>query len=214
MVRNKRLTFLASLIKDYPVVCDIGSDHGYVLEMAFKTGTIQKGIATDVRDMPLQSAMKTLENYPVRAILSDGFLAIDEPFDAAVVAGMGAHLIAEIMEHAPHHKAIYVLQANDKIAYLRDRLIKLGFQIIDEHVIHDRFYYVILVVKRGTMKLNHEDLYIGPFLKHKPETKSYVEHRLRQLKKIMDVADEMKKKALFDEWNTLKTWLEDRVSKD
>ncbi len=63
-------------------------------------------------------------------------------------------------------------------------------------------------------ELNHEDLYIGPFLKHKPETKSYVEHRLRQLKKIMDVADEMKKQALFDEWNTLKTWLEDRVSKD
>lgn len=214
MVRNNRLVFLASLIKDYPVVCDIGSDHGYVLEIAFKTGTIQKGIATDVRDMPLQSAMKTLENYPVRAILSDGFLAIDEPFDAAVVSGMGAHLIAEIMEHAPHHKAVYILQANDKIAYLRDRLMTLGFEIIDEHVVYDRFYYVILVVKRGTMELCHEDMYIGPFLKHKPEAKPYIEHRLKQLNKIMDVADEEKKKALFNEWYTLKKWLEDRVSKD
>jgi tRNA (adenine22-N1)-methyltransferase len=176
--------------------------------MAFKTGTIQRGIATDVREMPLQSAMKTLKNYPVRTILSDGFLAIDEPFNAAVIAGMGAHLMTEIMEHAPHHEAIYVLQANDRIAYLRQRIIELGFQIVDEYVVHDRFYYVIVVVKRGHMTLSEEDVLIGPFLKEKADSRPYYEYRLRQLKKIIDVADENKKGELSLEWNYLKKRLE------
>lgn len=208
MVRNKRLSFLASLIKDYPVVCDIGCDHGYVLEMAFQTGTIQKGIACDLREMPLKSAMKTLQNYPVRAILSDGFLSIDEPFDAAVIAGMGAHLIADIMEHAPHHEAIYILQANDKIAYLRQRLNAMGFQIIDEHVVHDRFYYVILVVQRGHQILSEEECFYGPFLHNKSEVKAYYEHRLKQLKKIIDVADEVKKKETLKEYHAMKHRME------
>jgi len=214
MARNKRIDFLASLLKGYHTVLDVGSDHGYVLEEAFKRGYIQKGIASDVREMPLERSMKTLRNYPVRGILSDGFLAIDETFDAAVVAGMGAYLIAELMEHAPLHNAVYILQANDKHEHLRKRLNELGFEIKDEYIVHDKFFYIIMIVKRGNQHLTKEDLYLGPYLKHKVEVIPYYERKLKLLKDIMHKSNDDREDDLKEEIGYLELCLSKKGSKE
>lgn len=203
MARSKRIDYLASLLEGYDTVLDIGSDHGYVLEKAFKNGYIKQGIATDVRIMPLQRSMETLKNYPVRGILSDGFLAVDQPFDACVIAGMGAYLISDMLSFAPFNEAIYILQPNDKEAYLRQKLCDLGFEIIDEHIVDDRFYYVIIIVKRGQMTLSKEDLILGPKLKNKIEAKAYYIRRIKVMKDIMDQADEAKKLNMQEEYQIM-----------
>ncbi len=203
MARNKRIKFLASLLQGYEKVLDMGSDHGYVLEEAFKKGYIQKGIASDVREMPLKRSLKTLENYPVRGILSDGFLAISEPFDAAVIAGMGAYLIADIMRHAPLHDAVYILQPNDKYAYLRNALNDMGFEIIDEHIVDDKFFYIIFIVKKGKQQLSREDIFLGPFLKHKKEATPYYERRISLIKQIIAKAGDSTEEELKEEYEYL-----------
>ncbi|TNF07749.1 MAG: SAM-dependent methyltransferase, partial [Bacillota bacterium] len=162
MARNKRISFLAELTKGYHKVLDIGTDHGLVLKKAFEKGYIQEAIASDINEKPLNQARRNLKNYPVHYVTSDGFLAINESFDLAVIAGMGAYLICDILNHAPKHDVTYILQANDKHEILRKYLMDHGFKIIDEYLVDDKFPYLILIVKRGSMILSEDELYLGP----------------------------------------------------
>ena len=196
MAKSKRILFLAELTKGYHSVLDIGTDHGFVLEKAFEKGYIQKGIASDLREQPLESAKNNLKNYPVTFVISDGFLAIKEDYDLAIIAGMGAHLIKDIMNQAPKKDITYILQANDKIDVLREYLMHHGFSIIDEYLVKDKFYYVILKVKRGQSKLTKEDILLGPVLRHKPESRQLYDHKLKQIDKIYENADEKRREEL------------------
>lgn len=196
MARSKRIEFLAECTKGYDTVLDIGTDHGFVLEQAFKKGYIKKGIASDLRPMPLNAARENLKDFPVDYVISDGFQSINEPFDLAIIAGMGAYLICEIMEHAPKGNQTYLLQANDKIEVLRTYLMEHEFKIIDEYIIHDRFYYVILKVIRGHMDLSEEDLLLGHILRTKKEALSYYKKKASQIEKIITNVDPQRAEIL------------------
>jgi tRNA (adenine22-N1)-methyltransferase len=196
MARSKRILFLAELTKGYHTVLDIGTDHGFVLEKAFEKGYIQKGIASDLREQPLKTAKNNLKNYPVTFVISDGFLAIKDDFDLAILAGMGAHLIKEIMNFAPKSDVTYILQPNDKPDVLRAYLMNHGFMIIDEYLVKDKFFYVILKVKRGQSTLSVEDILLGPVLRHKPESRQLYDHKLKQIDKIYENADEKRREEL------------------
>jgi tRNA (adenine22-N1)-methyltransferase len=196
MVKSKRLEFLSELTKGYDKVIDIGSDHGLVLLEALKKGYIKEAIASDLREKPLKQAMKNLKDYQVKFILSDGFLSVKDHFDLAIISGMGANLICNIMEYAPKNNETYILQANDKIEILRKFLSINHFEIIDEYVIYDKFFYVFLKVVRGKMVLNEADLYLGHILKNKEESRRYYDHKLRQIDQIYEKADVKKRDFL------------------
>ncbi|AUD64992.1 hypothetical protein BK011_04605 [Tenericutes bacterium MZ-XQ] len=196
MARNKRIDFLAELTKGYDTVLDIGTDHGLVLKKAFEKGYIKKAIASDLREEPLNQAKANLEEYPVSFVLSDGFKKIKMDFDLAIIAGMGAYLITEILKDAPKDK-IFILQANDKQEILRSYLNDSNFEIVDEFVIHDKFYYVMIIVRAGQMSLLEDDLYLGPKLKYKPEAKPYYQHKIKQYQKIINHVDEDRQKELL-----------------
>ncbi|MFH2116921.1 MAG: class I SAM-dependent methyltransferase [Bacillota bacterium] len=196
MAKSKRISFLAKLTQGYDKVLDIGTDHGLVLSSAFEKGYIKTAIASDLRDKPLNQAKRNLKNYPVTYVISDGFLSIKEDFDLAIIAGMGAYLIADILDHAPLGNHIYLLQANEKIEILREYLMNHEFSIVDEYLLLDRFYYVILKVVRGKMVLDDEDIYLGPILKHKPEALPYYMRKARQLEKILPHADVKRQETL------------------
>ncbi|MFA5470493.1 MAG: class I SAM-dependent methyltransferase [Acholeplasmataceae bacterium] len=196
MARNKRIKFLAELTKGYDHVLDIGTDHGLVLLEAFKKGYIKKAIASDLREEPLNQAKKNLKNYDVDFVLSDGFKQIDQFVDLAIIAGMGSYLITDILSDVSLD-ITYILQANDKHHILRDFLAKHDFTIEDEFVIHDKFHYVIMIVKKGHMELLEDDLHLGPKLKYKPEAKIYYQHKIKQYEKILIKADDERKKELL-----------------
>ena len=195
MARSKRIRFLASLTKGFDTVLDIGTDHGFVLQDAFDLGLIKKGIAADIKEGPLNQAKENLKHYPVDFVLSDGFQAIDQPFDLAIIAGMGAYTIAEILDHV-FLDVTYVLQANDKQDILRQYLMDHDYVIIDESVIYDGFYYVVMMVKKGKMSLDERDIYLGPVLQQKSESMLYYQHQLKTLSGIVNQADDEKKMML------------------
>ncbi len=197
MARNKRIHFLADLCKDYHKVIDIGTDHGLVLKTAFEKGYIQEAIASDLREQPLKSAMKNLRNYPVTYALSDGFLSIKEEVDLAIIAGMGAYLICDILEHAPTNHTHFLIQANDKIDMVRSYLMHHNFKIMDEYLVHDKFFYIIIKAQRGQMILSEEDLYLGPYLKHKVESIPYYQQKAKHIEKIMKKADPERQEELL-----------------
>ena len=198
MARSKRITFLSELLKGYDTVLDIGSDHGYVLLEALQKGYIKHGIASDLRHEPLLQAKKNLIGYDVKTIQSDGFLNIFESFDCAIIAGMGAYLIASILDHAPKADVTYLLQANDKPEVIRKYLMDHGFMIVDEYVVIDRFSYVIIKATRGLMTCSQEDLILGPKLKLKSEAKTYYEKKVKMLSKLLDQVDEKRYKEIKD----------------
>lgn len=196
MARSKRILFLSELTQGYNKVLDIGTDHGLVLSSAFEKGYIKSAIANDLREKPLNQAKKNLKNYPVTYVISDGFLSIKEDFDLAVISGMGAYLICDILDHAPKGDQVFLLQANDKIEILRIYLMDHGFSIIDEYILEDKFYYVVLKVKRGEMILDDEDIYLGPILKHKSEALPYYMRKAKQIEKILPHTDEKRQETL------------------
>ncbi len=196
MARSKRIKLLASLTKGYHTVVDIGTDHGLVLKQAFDLGYIKHAIAVDIKAMPLEQAKDNLKGYDAQFIISDGFKQIDQPFDMAIIAGMGAYTICEIMAETKNPHARYVLQANDKHEILRKYLAQHQYRIVDEHIIFDGFYYIVMVVEQGCMTLSPKDCYLGPILQHKQEAKPYYRHKLITLKKIIPSVDDHKKKVL------------------
>ncbi|MDL2292671.1 class I SAM-dependent methyltransferase [Acholeplasma sp. OttesenSCG-928-E16] len=185
----KRLDFIANLLNNSEVVLDIGCDHGLVLKKAFDKKYIKKAFATDINEGPLLNAKKNLVGYNVEYYLSNGFLDLPElVFDTVVIAGMGAHLITEILTNA-NKDAKYILQANSKHEVLRSFLMNNGFIITDEHLVLDDFYYIIIEAKKGKMILSNEELYIGPVLKNKLESLEYYQHKIKQIESIYNNLD-------------------------
>ncbi len=188
----KRIEFIASLLKGYDTAIDIGSDHGFVLKEALNQGYIKKGIATDNKVGPLNTAKDNLKNYPVEFILSDGFQLVSKKADVAVITGMGAHLISNILSHSPNNME-FILGPNDRLGVLRKYLCDKGFEIIDEYVVKDNFYYVFLKAKRGKMALNEQQIETGIHLSKTLEGQEYLKHQLTYYKSLLPKIDSKKK---------------------
>lgn len=205
MVKSKRIKMLASLLKGYHTVLDIGSDHGYVLKEALDLGYIQAGIASEIAPLPLERAKKTLQNYPVRFVLSDGFLHINDHYDAVVIAGMGAYVIQNILKHSPKIAKRYILLPHDHIEDLRLFLASHDFHIIEEHVLFEKHYYHIMVVEEGKMKLSFKETYVGKHVTYSQYLCSYYESMIKKydalILKVNDAKRDtfLKIRALFKE---------------
>lgn len=196
-----RIAFIGELTKGYETVIDIGSDHGLVLKYALDHKYIKHAVASDINKGPLNHAKKNLAGYPVRFYLSDGFKSVDKDYNLAVITGMGPHLIIDILKEVMHlEDKTYILGANEKIEVLRTWLSNNGFNIVDEYVIFDGFYYVFLKVIKGSMTLTEEDIYLGPKLKTKKEAQAYFKHKYNH---YLDLSKKAKGEKLVEIEKTL-----------
>ncbi|MFA7376620.1 MAG: class I SAM-dependent methyltransferase [Acholeplasmataceae bacterium] len=207
-----RIDTLASLTKGIDTLLDIGTDHGYLIVKALKEGFINQAIAADLNSGPLSQAMKNIKNEglneKVSFIKSNGFESIDQPFDGVCIAGMGMHLISEILSQ-PHKKADkYILQSNTRVFELRSYLSSNGFKIVDEKVVYDKHYYVIVVAIKEKESLNYEDLLLGPVLKHDKNAIKYYQKEMNKLKTILSYVDSDKKNQLIKELDILQKRVE------
>lgn len=192
-----RIETLSDLTLGIHTLLDIGTDHGYVIIDALNHGYIQKAIACDINPMPLENAKKNIEhaNYQnhVTFALTDGFKGIKQTFDGVLIAGMGMHLVKDILSqpHTPARK--YILQANNHIDTLRAYLANHHYKIIDEVTVFEKFHYVIIVCEKGEMTLSDLDIYAGPILKNKKDALPYYEHQLNILTRNFSKANGLKK---------------------
>lgn len=203
-----RIETLSQLTQNIDTLLDIGSDHGYVIIEALKKGYIQKGIACEINPMPLENAKMniTASGFADRVslVLSNGFLNVKEHFDGVLIAGMGMHLIKEILLQ-PHTKAKkYILQANNHIDQLRAFVTRNGFRIVDEVTIFEKFHYVILVLEPGDMQLSEKECFIGPILSSRPEALPYYLNLYRILSSNHEHANGEKKRQIAIKMNYLK----------
>ena len=166
-----RLGKISSLVPFGARVCDIGTDHGYLAIELMQSGKVQKVIAADVNEKPLENAKKNIEKAAVQSIelrLCDGFAGIEsQEFDTAVIAGMGGEVIAGIIERGfdilKENKTL-ILQPTTSPEFLRRFLNNKGFEIKDELPVFEnkKLYTVMLVSYSGNIEpLDEYKYYIG-----------------------------------------------------
>lgn len=188
---DKRLNCIASMVNQGDIVADIGTDHGY-LPIYLCTNNISPfAYACDIAEMPLKKAQENIEKYhlenKIKTLLTDGIKELPDNIHTILIAGMGGHLIAKIIENCNYNTLI--LQPNLHAEVVRNALVNNGYKIIDEKIIkiHHKFYEIIKAIK-GEGNYSFFDIKYGPCnLKEKSE------NFILKYKKRIDILNEAKK---------------------
>ncbi|MBR2937235.1 MAG: SAM-dependent methyltransferase [Oscillospiraceae bacterium] len=175
---SDRLQACCSFVHPGDRVADIGCDHGYLGIYLLKNGIASSVIAADIREGPLQSAVKNSEKFGVgdkmTFYLSDGVRNIPRAFDTLVCAGMGGDTMVSILSAAPwlkSEKHRLILQCQTKTALLRKYLSENGWCIQKEAIIRDgKFLYTVMeVIWQDSYYLTPGQCYFPPALSDNSE---------------------------------------------
>ncbi len=176
-LHSKRLLAIAQAIAQYKqgtILADIGTDHAYLPCFLYDQGVIEKAYACDVAKGPLVSSKQTIMTHHMEdqiiPLLGNGLDPIvDKDVDMISICGMGGMLMIEILDaHKEMHDHRFFLQANNGLSELRAYLEKHHFHIIDEDLVEDAHHiYEYMVVEKGEMVLDEDDLLFGPINRKK-----------------------------------------------
>ncbi|MBR6696632.1 MAG: SAM-dependent methyltransferase, partial [Oscillospiraceae bacterium] len=91
---DERLSLCAKFVTEGGIVCDVGTDHAYLVAHLLMSGKSVSAIACDIADGPLLSARTTIEKNNLsdkaEVIKSDGLDNISpDGITDVVIAGMG-----------------------------------------------------------------------------------------------------------------------------
>lgn len=151
---SNRLFACCGFVRPGDRVADVGCDHGYLGIHLLQSGIASSIIASDVNEMPLQSALHNALKFGVKDnmtfYLSDGVRNIPRDFDSLVCAGMGADTMMSILDAAPWLKNPQyrlILQCQSKRPELRQWLYDAGYRINRETLAKDgKFVYTVMEV--------------------------------------------------------------------
>ena len=192
---DSRLSAVADFVREGKTVADIGTDHAYLLAYLLQQGTIEKGIAADLRKGPLENARKTLiesdQLEKVNLILSDGLDELKKgDCEDIVIAGMGGILIKEILERTPwvFDENIHIIaQPMTHAEVLRRFFLENGFKILEESSATDgKRYYCIISAQYDGIKRDAEEwyTYVGELIKNRDNvSQTYIEKTIATLEK-------------------------------
>ena len=206
---SPRLQACCDFVHSGDRVADIGCDHGYLGIYLLKNGIAQSVIASDIREGPLQSAVRNSEKFGVRDkmtfYLSDGARNIPRDFDTLVCAGMGGDTMVSILDAASWLKSDQyrlILQCQSKNAILRRYLSDNGWKILQEQIIPDgKFLYTVMeVIWQPGTPLTPGQCYFPPVLQESEHVSAYYAFVIKGLENIVlnrkELADPFMAQAL------------------
>ena len=167
-----RLNAIINMVPEVETAADIGADHGKVAVDIIKKGKARKVICSDISGKSLKKATKLVKAKKLEDLVllreGDG-LKVLEPgeADAAIIAGMGGELIADILKKGEGRVPdILVLSCNTASGLLRAWLDSNGFVIEDEELVFEgRHFYPVMLARRGEAAgLSDIELEFGPVL--------------------------------------------------
>lgn len=216
MIRlSERLRTVAECVDKGNTVADIGTDHAYIPVYLVQSGTSDQVWACDIRQGPVDNALKTIRQYGLEArigaVLAPGLNGLSGPVDTIIIAGMGGLLIAEIIEErlelARQAKQL-ILQPMTASIELRRFLLAHGFRIEHEQIaIEGPKFYEIIVAQVGSEQAFGRplDYELSPVLLGDPDEKvlAFVRHKADVARRIIDQLRSSRKPAsmsLLPEW--------------
>lgn len=198
---SQRLRAVADLAGNAEILADVGTDHGYIPVFLLNDGKIQRAIAMDINQGPLQRARVHIQQYDmedrIETRLSDGLSELEPgEADTIVIAGMGGALMMRILsqgEETAHAAKQLVLQPQSEIFAFRCFLTTHGYEIKAENMVYEegKFYSMMLVEHIKTPAENWEftqiELKYGPLLirQRHPVLKQYLQYQQKQKEHIL-----------------------------
>ncbi len=157
-----RLLITAQFVKGGGTLADVGTDHAYLPVWLIQQEIVDKAIACDIREKPLNNARETVKRFNledrISLRLSDGLDAVSaDEADEIVFAGMGGTLISDIIRRTPWLKnkdKHLVIQPQTRVEELRCTLSDGGYEILGEKAVFEgkRVYIAMHAVYSG---INH-----------------------------------------------------------
>ena len=209
MKLNERLKKIGDLVplSSYPL--DIGCDHALLTIYLTKERSIEKALAADNKEGPLQMAKVNIANYhledKIELILADGLDAYRKGVSVVTISGMGGLTINKIIDKGRKYlKYIntFILSPNNYTIAVKRKLKRYGYYISDEYVVKDKNkIYQIMVFTKGKKYYSYKKLFLGPVLmtRREPLVKEYYLNELKmkqQLLKIMPSSFTSKRRLL------------------
>lgn len=192
---SKRLETIAKYIDDNTKIVDVGCDHGLLDIYLYHNRKNIKIIACDINSKALNNAISNIKKYKLKGkietVISDGLKEIDtKEIDTVVISGMGAHTIVGILYYntkkLKNVKNI-IVQSNNDIDFLREKITKIGYYIESEELVSDAgIIYTVIRFQKGHRFYTRRQLYFGPcLLKQNSDLfKEKKEIELSKLKKL------------------------------
>lgn len=198
---DKRLKLCADMVKGTGIVCDVGTDHGYLAADLILSGKCSRVIASDIKSGPLESAARTVEKYglsdKIELIISDGLqnVSLDGVSDI-VIAGMGGETIVEILKNCSEicrSNINLILQPMSKAEVLIKWLGENGFELYKEEAVEEsgKIYVVVAANWSGKMHYFSESDAVAGLLDKNDETSMrYLENQAKRLEKKASALEE------------------------
>lgn len=171
MELTPRLRAVADWVPQGARLADIGTDHGCLPVWLIQNGIIQRAIAADLRDGPLESARRTAQRFGLADSISfrlcDGLTGITPgEVDTVAIAGMGGETIAGILDAAKWtltEDTLLLLQPQSTFSELRSYLIENGYRIQKERIVREgkRLYVVMMVRAEESEPMTPGELWAG-----------------------------------------------------
>lgn len=182
---SKRLKALASFINKEDVVVDVGCDHGLLDIYLVENDLCKRVLASDINENALNNAINNIKrkNLNIKTYLSDGIKDVPlRDVNTLIISGMGTKTILHILEDNSRLKNInkLVIQSNNDLPILREKLNDKGFYLEDEVILEekDKWYVTNLFIKSD--KKNDNIVISYGYL----ENELYNDYLLRTYKKI------------------------------
>lgn len=208
---SKRLNKIAELVDENKVVYDVGSDHGLLPCFLVLNNKCPKVYAVDNKKGPLNKAIANIEYYGLQdkviPILSNGIEDIKDDVDIITLAGMGFYTVKDILDNKDLTKyEKIIVQVNKDTSLLRQWISDNEYSIIDECVVHDDFYYEIVVFNASKgPKLSPLELKYGPInLRNKTDTfLQYLAYKRLKLASVNASAHKIEYEETIEEINDI-----------
>ena len=191
---NNRLKKISELV-DTNSLLDIGCDHALLDIYIARNKNLEKIVASDNKEGPLEIAKKNIEKYQlqdkIKLKLGDGLDIYEDDIDTVIISGMGGRSIIGILKnHEEYLKSIdtFILSPNNYIEDVRRYLVSKNYKIIEEELVKEKKQiYQIIKFSRGKCKYKKRDYFFGPILLHKKNNlfKEYYNKELMSRKIIL-----------------------------
>lgn len=191
---DKRLLLCAALVEG-DVVCDVGTDHGYLPCYLVSNGRCERALACDIGEKPLSQAREHIKAQGledrIKTVLSDGLDSVElGGVTDIVLAGMGGELIADILSRCETIKdgsVNIIMQPMTKSEFLRQWLYDNGFAVTDEQAcISGRFAYSVMsgrFNRKPEYVCDEDYLYFGRVNGKTAEGREYISRRCDSLER-------------------------------
>ena len=156
MELSKRLQAVADLVTPGYTIADVGTDHAYIPIYLVGKGIVQRAVAMDINEGPLDRATEhikenKLENQ-IQTRLSNGLQHLQKgEVDTVILAGMGGNLMINILNedlNKTNSLKECILQPQSEVFKVRTFLLEKGFLFIEENIVLDdgKYYPMMKVV--------------------------------------------------------------------